>query len=182
MGGSKSKPKQESQSQYKSANDPMVAFMKMQQQNQLAQQQQNKLDSQTAAENARLAEETKQQTLLDQQRQAGFSAAQQGEVAARQQLDQYGVQQRAADQAALAAQQQAQSASGFKSIAGGMGQSNQAQRAANIGMGGAGSMTPASTGMTTGMQAAANMGMGGTGQTQNQFKMPSSSGIKFGGS
>ena len=178
MGGRKSQPRQE----YDPNKDPMWAFIKMQQLNQLAEQKQKSQQAQSDAENARVEEENKRQATLDQQRQAGFSAAQQGEIAARQQLDQYGIQQKAADQAALAAQQQAQSASGFKSIAGGMGQANQAQKAANIGMGGAGSMTPASTGMNTGMQTAANIGMGGTGQPQNQFKLPFASGIQFGGS
>jgi hypothetical protein len=185
MGGSKSKPKQESQSQYKASNDPIIAFMKMQQKNQLAQQQQNRLDSQAAAENARLAEEAKQQAMFEQQRQAGFTAAQEGSAAARQMLNQYGTQQQAADQAALASAQQVQSSLGSRSV-GGMGSPigapSQAQKIANLGMGAGSSYTPASGGMGGAAQSAANIGAGGTGQPQNMFKLPSSSNIKFGGS
>jgi hypothetical protein len=49
-------------------------------------------------------------------------------------------------------------------------------------MGGGAAVAPSTQIGGGAAQAAANVGTGGTGQSQNQFKLPFASGIKFGGS
>jgi hypothetical protein len=68
-------------------------------------------------------------------------------------------------------------------IAGGaVGAPSQAQKIAGLGMGGGAAVAPSTQIGGGASQAAANVGTGGTGQSQNQFKLPFASGIKFGGS
>ena len=131
-----------------------------------------------AAAKARQDEQARQEALIEQQKQAGLAAAQQGEALARQQLGQYGVQQQAVDQASLASSQQAQSALGAINVGGTANVPSQSQKIANLGSG-IGSLSVPIGGAA---QYAANMDTGGTGRPQNTFKLPSLSNIQFGGS
>lgn len=132
------------------------------------------LQQQQAAEAARRLE------IINQQKEAGFAAAQQGESLARQQLGQFGMQQQAADKEALARAQQAQGAAGSQAVAGGAQPQTQAQKLNSMGIGGAGAI--AGLRDVYGGQVAANLGAGGTGQPSNAFQLPSIFNLTFGGS
>ncbi len=143
-----------------SGPDPMIAMMEAQ--------------ARAAAEQARAAEEARKKAMAEQQQQSASAAAQQGEMAAKQQLSQAGISQQAADRAALQSMQQAQSTAGYQATAGGGQQVGQTQKAAAMGIGGAGAIgTPS---VMPGAVMAANLEAGGTGRPANVFKLPSASG------
>ena len=79
----------------------------------------------------------------------------------------------------MTASQQAQGAAATNTIAGGGGQASQAQKAASMGIGGAGAVAPS---VMPGAAMAANLGAAGTGQSANMFRLPSASNLTFGGS
>jgi hypothetical protein len=135
---------------------------------------------QQAAQAARAARAARRQEMINQQKEAGFASAQQGEALARQQLGQFGMQQQAADKEALTRAQQAQGAAGSQAVAGGAQPQTQAQKLNSMGIGGAGAI--AGLRDVYGGQVAANLGAGGTGQPSNTFQLPSIFNLTFGGS
>jgi hypothetical protein len=167
VGSTSKKPSSsESSSLGSSSSDALLAL----QQQQAAQ----------AAQAARAAEAARRQEMINQQKEAGFASAQQGEALARQQLGQFGMQQQAADKEALARAQQAQGAAGSQAVAGGAKPQTQAQKLNSMGIGGAGAI--AGLRDVYGGQVAANLGAGGTGQPSNTFQLPSIFNLTFGGS
>ena len=153
MGGSRSQPQSKPEPP---RVDPMIAFMAMQQQQQSAQ--------------AAAAQKAQEEALKQSQIAAGTQAQQQGESAARSALTGMNVGQQAQDQATLAAQQKTSAPTGGASstAAGDVGQYRQASLGTMGGQQGAVAM-------------AANSGIGGTQQKNNQFQVPATTGLTFGG-
>jgi hypothetical protein len=160
MGGSRSQPKQEKSEPQPPIIDPMIAFLAAQ------KQQQAKAD----AAKAELEKKKQIETQNEQARQSGMQAQQQGETAARSALSGMNVGQQAQDQATMAAQQKTSAPIGgaTPSPVADAGQYRQASLGTMGGQQGATAM-------------AANAGVGGGQQRNNQFQVPATTGLTFGG-
>jgi hypothetical protein len=189
MGGSPAGPsKREVASQQ--AHEQAMLKMQMDLAQQQMGQQQSMLNAQMAqAEQQRVAaEEAAKQAAIQAQSSAAQGAAQQNLQDVAQKIEGMNTMQNLADQSTLADYQKSLT-TGAENVTGGYDMANAKQSAMqNLGLASGslpqtpsnliGSLAAVNPAMTT---AATNTQVGGTKQSQNQFNMPNTSGLVFGG-
>lgn len=189
MGGGGQRPPSKSEVQAQRAHEAAMLDMQMKlAQQQMAQQQEMLRYQMDQAEKQRLAnEEAAKQAAIQTQSATAQSAAQQNAQDVAQKLEGMNAMQNLADQSALNQYQQAMT-TGAENVTGGYDMGN-AKTSAMEQLGVASGVLPQTPSNLVGsinainpaMTTAANSQAGGTRKPQNQFNMPNTSGLTFGG-